>query len=135
MAGRTQTLREILDKKPNLQELSKYIILGTKWHVFGTQLGLKPAVLDGIQVSTNEDLDYKTMKMFQSWLDTNDSATRQQIVDTLRLEVIGLNRIAKDYEDALMSKQNNTYHNINVFLEWTSFTIHNLFGCCTFIQC
>ena len=129
MAGRTQTLRRILDKKPNVRELSKYIILRTKWHIFGTQLGLKPAVLDEIQVSNNEDVHDRTRKMFQSWLDTNDSATRQQIVDTLRLEIIGLNRIAKDYEDALMSKQNNTYHNINVCLEWTSFTIYNLFGC------
>ena len=117
MAGRTQTLRGILDKKPDLQELSKYIILGPKWHVFGTQLGVDSAILDGIQASNNEDVGYRTMKMFQSWLDKSHSPTRQQIVDTLRLEVIGLNRIAKDYEDALISKQNNNYCCINVCLK------------------
>ena len=104
MAGRTQTLRGILDKKPDVRELSKYIILGPKWHVFGTQLGLDPPILDGIQASPNQGVDYRTMKMFQSWLNTNHSPTRQQIVDTLRLRVIGLNSTAKDYEDALISK-------------------------------
>ena len=103
MAGRTQTLRGILDKKPDVRELSKYIILGPKWHVFGTILGLDPVILDEIQASNN-DVDYRTMKMFQWWLDNSYFPTRQQIVDTLRLKVIGLNRIAKDYEDALISK-------------------------------
>ena len=104
MAGRTQTLRGILDEKPDLQELSRYIILGPKWDLFGTQLGVDPATLDGIQASNNEHVGYRTKKMFQSWLNTNHSPTRQQIVDTLRLKVIGLNSTAKDYEDALISK-------------------------------
>ena len=110
MASRTQTLRRILDEEPSVQELSQYIILGPKWHVFGTQLGVDLAILEGIQASNNEDVGYRTMKMFQSWLDKSHSPTRQQIVDTLRLKVIGLNRIAKDYEDALISKQNNSYY-------------------------
>ena len=99
MADKTQ----LLSGKPTLKELSRHIILGPKWHIFGTQLGLDSASLDGIQVSNNEDVHDRTKRMFQLWLDSNPCPTRQQIVDTLRLEVIGLNRIANDYEDAMES--------------------------------
>ena len=98
MADKTQ----LLNKKPTLKELSRHIILGPKWHIFGTQLELDSASLDGIQALSNDDVHYRTTRMFELWLDRNPYPTRQQILDTLRLEVIGLNRIAKDYEDALM---------------------------------
>ena len=96
------TLDEILKQKPSLSELCKYIRIGPTWHLFGTQFDLDPVKLDGIQVSNN-DVDYKTMKMFQLWLDTDSRATRQKVVDTLRLEVIGKNRVAEEYEKALMT--------------------------------
>ena len=96
------TLEEILKQKPSLSELCRYVRIGPTWYLFGTQLDLDPVKLDGIQVSNN-DVDYKTMKMFQLWLDTDSRATRQKVVDTLRLEVIGKNRVAKDYEEALVT--------------------------------
>ena len=96
------TLGEILKQKPTLSELCKYVRIGPTWHLFGTQLDLDSVKLDGIQVSNN-DVDHKTMKMFQLWLDTDSKATRQKVVDTLRLEVIGKNRVAKEYEEALMT--------------------------------
>ena len=98
MADKTQ----LLNGKPTLKELSRHIILGPKWYIFGTQLELDPVSLDGIQVSSNDDVHHRTTKMFELWLDSNPYPTRQQIVDTLRLKVIGLSRIANDYEDAMM---------------------------------
>ena len=97
------TLEEILKQKPSLPELSKYVRIGPTWYLFGTQLDLDPVKLDGIQVSNNDDVDYKTTKMFKLWLDTDSKATRQKVVDTLRLEVIGKNRVAKEYEETLMT--------------------------------
>ena len=97
MADKTQ----FLNGKPTLTELTKYVRLGSDWHLFGTQLGLDSADLNGINLLQNENIHHRTMKMFQLWLDRNPYPTRQKILDTLRLEVIGLNRIAKDYEDAL----------------------------------
>ena len=99
MADKTQ----LLSGKPTLKELSRHIILGPKWHIFGTQLGLDSASLDGIRVSNNEDVHDRTERMFELWLKKDSSPTRQKILDTLRLKVIGLNSIAKDYEDAIKS--------------------------------
>ena len=98
MADKTQLLNE----KPTLKELSQHIILGPNWYIFGTQLRLDPESLDGIQTSSNDDVRYRTTRMFKLWLNKDPCPTRKQILDTLRLEVIGLNRIANDYEDALM---------------------------------
>ena len=98
MADKTK----IFNGKPTLKELSQHIILGPEWYIFGTQLGLDSASLDGIQTSSNDDVHYRTARMFKLWLNKEDPhPTRQQILDTLRLEIIGLNRIANDYEDAL----------------------------------
>ena len=41
------------------------------------------------------------MKMFRLWLDTNPSATRRQVIDTLRMNTIKENAIAETYERAL----------------------------------
>ena len=100
MADKTQL---VYNGKPTLKELSRHIILGPNWYMFGTQLGLDSASLDGILVSNNEDVHYRTTKMFKLWLDSNPCPTRQKILDTLRLKVIGLNSIAKDYEDVIKS--------------------------------
>ena len=99
MADKTR----LLNGKPTLQELSRHIILGPKWYNFGTQLGIPSKSLDGIRISNNDDVDYRTTRMFELWLDSNPYPTRQQILDTLRLDIIGLNRIAKTYEDAMNS--------------------------------
>ena len=98
MADKTR----LLNGKPTLQELSRHIILGPDWYIFGTQLGLDSASLKGIRESSNDNVHHRTTKMFELWLDSNPYPTRQQILDTLRLKIIGLNRIANDYEDALM---------------------------------
>ena len=100
MADKTQL---VYNGKPTLKELSRHIILGPDWYMFGTQLGLDSASLDGIRVSNNEDVHDRTTRMFKLWLNKDRSPTRQKILDTLRLKVIGLDSIANDYEDVIKS--------------------------------
>ena len=100
MADKTQLL---YNGNPTLKELSQLIILGPDWYIFGTQLGLDHASLENIRTSIDGNDRYRTTKMFELWLNKDPFPTRQKILDTLRMKIIGLNSIAKDYEDALES--------------------------------
>ena len=100
MADKRQLL---YNGKPTVKELSRHIILGPDWYMFGTQLGLDHSSLESIRKSIDDDDRYRTTKMFKLWLNKDRSPTRQKILDTLRLKVIGLNSIANDYEDAIKS--------------------------------
>ena len=44
---------------------------------------------------------HKTTKMFKLWLDTTPGATRKQVVDALRENVIEEITVANDYEQTL----------------------------------
>ena len=94
MADKTQ----LLNGKPTLPELTKYVRIGSNWHLFGTLLGLDSEDLNGINLLQNEDVHHRTMKMFELWLNVNPEATRKQILDTLREN--SFNRIADEYENA-----------------------------------
>ena len=100
MAARNITFEQILDEKPTLDELCEHIRIGSKWYQLGILLKLDPKKLDDIhklpEVST-----YKATKMFELWLDTNPHATRRQVVDALRKEVIKEITIAHEYEKTL----------------------------------
>ena len=100
MTARNLTFEQILDEKPTLGELCEHIRIGSKWHQLGILLKLDPKKLDDIhklpEVST-----YKTTKMFELLLDTNPHATRRQVVDALRKEVIKEITIAYEYEKTL----------------------------------
>ena len=89
-----------LNEKPTLHELCEYVTIGTKWFLFGVLLKLDKRELDAIE-ELNKDVVYKAMKMFRLWLDTNPSATRRQVIDTLRMNTIKENAIAETYERAL----------------------------------
>ena len=94
-------VKQCLDEKPSWQELCEHIRLGPKWKLFGGQLGLDLRELESIRQSNKDDY-FKTREMFKLWLSTNSHCTRKQIVDTLRLNFIGMNRIANDYEKVLV---------------------------------
>ena len=49
-----------------------------------------------------EDCTYKTSRMFELWLDTNPNATRRQVVDVLKKEVIKEITIAIAHEFELV---------------------------------
>ena len=55
-----------------------------------------------------DDFTYKTLKMFELWLDTNPNATRRQVIDTLKKGVIEENTIAHKYEQSLKKKSSSS---------------------------
>ena len=123
MATRHQTFEEILEEKPTLDELCEHIRIGSKWYQLGIQLKLNAKKLEDIH-KLPDDSTYKTTKMFELWLDTNPNATRTQVVDALRKEVIEEITVAHEYEQTLRnssslptSKYKNLLHLvINVIL-------------------
>ena len=44
----------------------------------------------------------KTAKTFELWLDTSHHATRKQVIDALRMEVIEENTVAHLYKETLL---------------------------------
>ena len=123
MATRHQTFEEILEEKPTLDELCEHIRIDSKWYQLGVQLKLNAKKLEDIH-KLPDDSTYKTTKMFELWLDTNPNATRRQVVDALRKEVIEEITVAHEYEQTLRnssslptSKYKNLLHLvINVIL-------------------
>ena len=57
----------------------------------------------------NEDDVFKAIKMFELWLSSNPTATRREIIETLRTETISEKTFAEDYNEAL--KENENYCN------------------------
>ena len=104
MAARNLSFEKLMEEKPALDELCEHIRIGSKWYQLGIQLKLDPKKLrDDIQ-KLPEDSTYKTSRMFELWLDTNPNATRRQVIDTLRKEVIEENTVAHKYELVLLRK-------------------------------
>ena len=93
-----------LNGKPTLIELFKHVRISTKWYQFGVLLEINSAKLNCIDKDCQET-DLKTLKMFELWLSTNASATRKQIIDTLRTERIGENTVAEKYQKALFESK------------------------------
>ena len=87
-----------LNGKPTLRELLKHVSasISTKWYQFGVLLEINNAKLDSIAKDYQES-DMKALKMFELWLSSNPSASRKQIIDTLKTEAIGKNTVAEQY--------------------------------------
>ena len=100
MAERNISFEERLKEKPALDELCEHIHIGGKWYQFGILLKLDSKKLDDIRRQP-DDFTYKTLKMFELWLDTSPDATRRQVIDILKKEVIEENTVAHKYEQLL----------------------------------
>ena len=107
MAARDSSFESILEAKPPLYELCEHVRLGTKWHLFGVLLKLDVKRLDAIS-EMNNDIENKAMKMFQLWLDINNSATRREVINTLKKEAIGEVNVAENYVKVLLEQYNDT---------------------------
>ena len=97
MATRNLSFEEIIEEKPTLDELCEHIRIGSKWYQLGIQLKLDSKKLEDIH-KPPDDSTYKTVKMFELWLDTKPDATRRQVVDALKMEEI---TVAHEYEQTL----------------------------------
>ena len=95
-----EEFEKILEERPTLAELCQHIHIVNKWQEFGTILELDPKTLDAIAQKPRDDT-YKTLKMFQMWLNTNPHATRRQVIDALKSTFIQENALAYEYEETL----------------------------------
>ena len=93
-----------LNGKPTLAELLKHVSISTKWYQFGVLLEINSAKLDTIDKDYKES-QMKTSKMFELWLSSNPSASRKQIIDTLKTEAIGENTVAEEYWRTLIKSE------------------------------
>ena len=94
--------KQFLSKKPTLDELMKHVRVFKKWYKFGELLHLHANELDAIEeLNQDRDADFKTLKMFYLWLDTNPNATRREVIETLRKEAIDESAVAEEYVKAL----------------------------------
>ena len=100
MSARDLSFEEILEETPTLAELCEHVRIGTKWYVLGIMLELGSGQLQNIEMLP-KDLTYKTLKMFELWLNNNLHPTRRQLLDALNIEVIGENSMAHEYEQTL----------------------------------
>ena len=108
VGGELTGFEAFLSEKPTLDELCRHIRIDTEWYKFGVLLKLNTTKLEGIRVM-NESTGFKTVKMFELWLSSKPTATRREIIETLRTEAIGEKTIAEDYNKAL--KESETYYN------------------------
>ena len=96
---------QFLNGKPTVHELYEHVRVGTNWHKLGILLKLDIKKLNDIR-SLNEDSDFKSLKMFELWLSSKPNATRREIIETLKKDVIGEITVAERYRVALQeSKQ------------------------------
>ena len=105
MATRDYFFEKILDEKPSLDELYEYIRLGTKWYEFGVLLKLDVRELEAIEQDQSRRPERKALQMFQLWLNTTANATRRQVIDALRRNVIGEVVLAENYIKAIRERE------------------------------
>ena len=109
MALKVVGFEAFLNDKPTLDELCKHVRIDAKWYKFGVLLKLDTTKLEGIRVM-NEDSGFKTVKMFELWLNSNPIATRREIMETLKIEAIGEITIAEEYNKALKESESYFCH-------------------------
>ena len=94
--------QQFLNKRPTLDELMKLTGVSEKWYEFGVLLRLPTIELDAIEeLNQDRDADFKALKMFYLWLDTNPNATRREVIETLRKKAISESAIAEEYVKVL----------------------------------
>ena len=94
--------KQFLNKKPTLDELKKHIGVSKKWYKLGELLHLPSIELDAIEeLNQDRDADFKTLKMFYLWINTNPNATKREVIETLRKEAIDESAVAEEYLKAL----------------------------------
>ena len=107
MATRDHFFEKILDEKPSLDELYEHVRLGTKWYEFGVLLKLDVRELEAIEQDQSRRPERKALQMFQLWLNTTANATRRQVIDALRRNVIGEVVLAENYIKAIREREDS----------------------------
>ena len=98
--SRNRAFKNVVEEKPTLHELCEHVKLGTKWYQFGVLLKLDVKSLNAID-EQNREVNQKVIKMFELWLNSSTNATRREVLETLRKDVIGEMVVAENYEKIL----------------------------------
>ena len=91
---------DVLYGRPDIWELTEYSNISTKWRLMGVRLHLDGDILNEIE-SSNDPLDTKLEKMYNSWLRNHEEATRKLVLDALKSKSIGEVVLANNYEKCL----------------------------------
>ncbi|XP_019860273.1 PREDICTED: uncharacterized protein LOC109588559 isoform X2 [Amphimedon queenslandica] len=97
-----------LSATPTIKELTEYVDVSTNWYIVGTMLDLDQKRLRSIKERGGSDTD-KIIEMFNLWLTTTPTASRKQVLETLRKKVVGENTLADEYEKHLKELHEATY--------------------------
>ena len=90
-----------LSATPTIKELTEHVDVGTNWYIVGTMLDLDQRRLRSIEGQTGHTDTHKMIGMFNLWLDTTPTASRRQVLEALRIRVVGENTLADEYEKHL----------------------------------
>ena len=71
-------------------------------------LDLDQKRLRSIETQTGHTDTHKMIEMFNLWLTTTTTASRRQILETLRIRVVGENTLADEYEKHLKELHKTT---------------------------
>ena len=87
----------LLNRKPELRTVCA-VVRTARWHQLGIQLGVDTQMLDDIKIEKSETHEKRT-QMFRLWLASQPEASHRQLVEALKLKVIGEDAMAVEYEE------------------------------------
>lgn len=93
-----------LSQKPQLSTVCA-LIRAQNWYQLGIQLDMDVATLNDIRDDGSIPFQSKRDQMFEKWLRGNAAATNKQLLDALKLKVIGEDAIAQEYEERLKREE------------------------------
>ncbi|XP_019856397.1 PREDICTED: uncharacterized protein LOC109584923 isoform X2 [Amphimedon queenslandica] len=97
-----------MNGKPDLKTVCA-IVRTSRWHQLGLQLGVDDKKLQEID-SEKSDTQEKRTQMFCAWINSQPGASHNQLVEALRLKVIGEDRMAREYEEKVKEEASKTHH-------------------------
>ncbi|XP_019856394.1 PREDICTED: uncharacterized protein LOC109584921 [Amphimedon queenslandica] len=100
------SLSSVMNGKPVLKTVCA-IVRTDKWHQLGLQLGVDDKKLQEID-SERSDTQEKRTQMFRAWISSQPGASHNQLVEVLRLKVIGEDRMAQEYEEKVKEEASKT---------------------------
>ncbi|XP_019856400.1 PREDICTED: uncharacterized protein LOC109584926 [Amphimedon queenslandica] len=96
----------VMNGKPDLKTVCA-IVRTSRWHMLGLTLKVDDKKLQDI-ASERSDIEEKRTQMFRAWLNGQPGASHNQLVEALRLKVIGEDRMAQEYEEKVKEEASKT---------------------------
>ncbi|XP_019855266.1 PREDICTED: uncharacterized protein LOC109584104 [Amphimedon queenslandica] len=104
----TNPFNAFLSFTPTIKELTEHVNVSTNWYTLGTMLDLDQKRLQDINGKA-EPSTHKMIEMFNLWLTTTPTASRRQVLEALRVSVVGEITLADEYEKHLKKLHETTY--------------------------